>query len=504
MNVFLLSPDQDFDLTQKLPDNASILIQDLELDTLFESMAQGDRFLFDIAKPAVLFSLDSTDAISYRQEILKDCLKHPEVIRQIYHLPLQAIENKRRQWMGIFSHYPGAILRGSREMLQMFIGLLKELRIIADEHAEAFTSRGFIQFFAMIRRELDDDYFSVVQRLLKELQFQHGILLSAELGQGNEGCHTTLRKPNSPGGTWLTRVLTRKTPTYSFTLHPRDNAGARALSELRDRGLNSVADKVAQSADHIDNFFKTLRQELAFYLGCLNVHQELSQLQEPIAFPQPVTTRERLHSFAGLYDVTLALTLKQGVVGNNVNADNKNLILITGANQGGKTTFLRSIGLAQLMMQCGMFVAAESFSANLCRGLFTHFKREEDASMKSGKLDEELARMDTIVGELEPDTLVLFNESFAATNEREGSEIARQIVTALLEQRIKVFFVTHLYKFAGDYFAQKLDHSLFLRATRTASGERTYQLQIRAPLPTSYGLDLYHSVFDAGKPPSHP
>lgn len=64
--------------------------------------------------------------------------------------------------------------------------------------------------------------------------------------------------------------------------------------------------------------------------------------------------------------------------------------------------------------------------------------------MESGKLDEELSRMSGIVDHISSDSMVLFNESFAATNEREGSEIARQIVSALLEKRIKIFFVTHL------------------------------------------------------------
>ena len=83
------------------------------------------------------------------------------------------------------------------------------------------------------------------------------------------------------------------------------------------------------------------------------------------------------------------------------------------------------------MMQCGMFVPAVSFSANICNGVFTHFKREEDAAMKSGKLDEELGRMSLIVDQVKPNAIVLFNEFFAATNEREGSEIARQIVYGL-------------------------------------------------------------------------
>ena len=134
--------------------------------------------------------------------------------------------------------------------------------------------------------------------------------------------------------------------------------------------------------------------------------------------------------------------MKRKIVGSYVNTDNKIFVLITGANQGGKSTFLRSIGLAQLMMQCGMFVPAGYFSANICDSLFTHYKREEDVAMESGKLDEESSRMSDIVEQITPNSLVLFNESFAATNERECSEIARQIISALLEKRIKVCWAT--------------------------------------------------------------
>jgi len=169
--------------------------------------------------------------------------------------------------------------------------------------------------------------------------------------------------------------------------------------------------------------------------------------------------------------------------------------VITGANQGGKSTLLRSVGLAQLMMQAGMFVGAESLRANVCVGVFTHYKREEDERMESGKLDEELSRMSTIARELAPSCLLLCNESFASTNEREGSEIARQIVRALLEKRIKVFFVTHLYDLAHGLFEQRLDTALFLRAERRPDGTRTFRLRQGEPLPTSYGADSYRRIF---------
>jgi DNA mismatch repair ATPase MutS len=116
--------------------------------------------------------------------------------------------------------------------------------------------------------------------------------------------------------------------------------------------------------------------------------------------------------------------------------------------------------------------------------------------MKSGKFDEELRRMSAIVDALSPDSILFFNESFAATNEREGSEIGRQIVKALLEARVKVFFVTHLYELSHGFWKDNMPNSLFLRAERQAGGKRTFKLLPGEPLQTSFGADLYQEIFD--------
>jgi DNA mismatch repair ATPase MutS len=169
--------------------------------------------------------------------------------------------------------------------------------------------------------------------------------------------------------------------------------------------------------------------------------------------------------------------------------------MVTGANQGGKSTFLRSAGLAQLMMQAGMFVAAESFAASVTAGVFTHFKREEDATMERGKLDEELERMSVIAGQIRPGALLLCNESFASTSEREGSQIAREVIRALTEAGIRVLFVTHLYDLAHGCYSRNDGTALFLRAQRRPDGTRTFRLLEGEPLPTSYGEDLHRQVF---------
>jgi DNA mismatch repair ATPase MutS len=89
---------------------------------------------------------------------------------------------------------------------------------------------------------------------------------------------------------------------------------------------------------------------------------------------------------------------------------------------------------------------------------------------------------------------MLFNESFAATNEREESEIGRQVVRALLEAEIKVFFVTHQFDFAESLHSQHAHSTLFLRAEREQEGQRNYKLAVAESLPTSYGEDVYYRL----------
>jgi len=499
MKAFLLFRDRDFDFGQTPAWSEKTLIPDLALDTLFRAMASGDEFLLPVAESVILCSLDNDlDTVLYRQRILQDCLKNPAVVRGLYALAVEGIKCERKCSWGIFSKYPAGILGRGIELLHYLIEVLQKLRSAPEQYGAAFQSEGFRNLFAMLEAELTDEYFASIKAHLKEMKFRAGVLISAQLGKGVKGKNYILRKPRIKQHwliSWLQQYFGIREAGYTFVLDPRDENGARALSELNERGINLVANAVAQSTDHILNFFKMLRAELAFYVGCLNLREQLAKKGEPICWPDPVPPTERKHSFRGLYDVCLSLRLRQRVIGNDVDADEKDLIIITGANQGGKSTFLRSVGLAQSMMQAGMFVPAESFSANMCPGVFTHFKREEDASMKSGKFDEELTRMSEIAEHLVPDSILLFNESFAATNEREGSEIARQIVSALIEKRFKIFFVSHQYTFASGFHAKKRENTLFLRAERESDGTRTFKLVEAEPLETSYGEDLYNQIF---------
>jgi len=494
--------DSYFDPSAGLPWNEQALTADLSLDTLLTAMSQKDDCIYETSRRIILTSVSGDmDTILYRQDILQDCLDYPDVISELYTLAAKALEKKQSHYMSdyIRSH-PDTMLRESIGIIEELLESLKKLNKLANEQAHKFTSEGWTTFFEMLKRDLDNEYLAGVEHHLKQLKLRHeALLLSAKLGEANKGSHYLLheaRKRDKSLRARVESVFTHKEPVYSFQLNPRDDAGSQALGELRDRGIGQVASAVGQSAENVGDFFDMLQVELAFYVGCLNLHKQLAHKGGPTCMPKPMDTKEPRLAAIGLYDVDLSLSIDKQVVGNDIEANGKDLIIITGTNTGGKSTFLRNIGIAQLMMQAGMFVSAKAFSSNLCEGLFTHYKREEDTEMDSGKFDEELSRMSDIVDHIKPHAMILFNESFAATNEREGSEIARQIITALLNKQIKTVCVTHLYELAHGFYKSRNTHSLFLQAERTAKGVRTFKMIKGEPLPTSYGEDLYKVIFN--------
>jgi hypothetical protein len=492
VKAHLLQEDQDFDVTAEPPRLSDDLIQDLELATVLNAMAAGDKFLLDISTRVVLASLTDPEAIRYRQDVLADCLAEPEIIRRMYQITVAALDDKRRAWGFFSSQLPTSILAGAINQLEVLVVRLRELRQVADEHAAKFRSRGLTGLLRTLQLELDDDYFETLNHHLRELRFRGGELMSARLDRDNSGIDYILRSGQARRG-WKERLGIEPRSVYSFTVPPRDEAGSQALQDMASRGINLVANAAAQSADHVSSYFTMLRAELGFYVSCLNLRDELAARGQPVTFPVPSPPDTTEFACSGLRDASLALRAER-VVGNDVDADGRSLVIITGANSGGKSTFLRSAGLAQLMMQCGMFVTATDMRASTCRQVFTHFIREEDPEMVSGRLDEELKRMSTIADHIGRGCLILFNESFAATNEREGSEIARQVVRALLEAGIRVFFVTHQFDFADSFRRQQPASTLFLRAPRQPGGQRTYKLAVADPLPTSYGEDIYHRI----------
>ncbi len=490
MIVHLMFEERDFDPNARKPCCHEDLISDLGLNILLEVMSGKDEFIYRVCEAGLLQSLTEPHRIIYRQDVLKDCLKNRSRIEELYSLSNRALEKKKSVFFWTMNRSPSSVLSSSVRLMEMLMESLVELKRFSVNSRRHFSSRGFSSMFNTTIDELTDEYFNELRIHLKNLELRSGVLFGARLGKGNRGRDYRLKKQKDQKG-WKLRL--KKTDSYTFKIHERDESGFRALSELKDKGLRSVAETLFKSVNHVFGFFETLKTELGFYIGALNLHDKLSQLNRNICFPSLNNKNRR--SFKGLYNPVLAITLNRTVVGNELDVEEKLITFVTGANQGGKTVFLGSMGIAQLLMQAGLFVCADSYSSYPSNGIFTHYKREEDRALQSGKLDEELSRLSKITDHLKKGSLVLFNESFASTNEYEGSEIAIEILRAFMENGIESIYVTHMYRLVSYFYTEKTKAVCFLVAERTENGKRTYKVVPGKPSPTSHGIDIYRSIF---------
>lgn len=499
----------DFRADDVLPWNTDALIHDFGLDALFAAAAgEADDVFVTVRRELLTGPSNALDTILYRQAMLRDALAHAETVRALHALAAETVAEHRRHFLGHLSRdYPDTVLRWAIDLLRASLGLIERLRALAADRGGGFEAPGWRRFFAMIESDLNETYVAELAGQLDALRMRDGVALSAALGDGNRFEDYRLHEPLVRDLTWFQRLLRRWFPSFfkeeegrfGFSVAPSDESGNRALREFRNRGIAIAARALGEAATHIRDFFETLQAETAFYVGCATLHEQLAVSGLATCIPDMTRAAPALQC-EGLYEPSLGLALKSGVVGNSVDADGATLIVITGANQGGKSTLLRALGVAQLMAQCGMFVAADFYAASLVPALASHYKREEDTALASGKFDEELARMSEIVDHFQPGLLLLCNESFASTSEREASDVADGVIETLRKVGARVIFVTHLYEYAHDAAERDDPASLFLRAARDETGQRSFNLTPGTPLRTSFGEDLYRRIFGAATP----
>ena len=176
-----------------------------------------------------------------------------------------------------------------------------KLRRVADSKRR-ISARPDSRLFPILAAELSDEFFAAVDNHLSS-RFRRGVLVSARLGYGNwEPLCPRARRASRAGGP----AATGRAGGFRCG-SPTGMKPATGPSRLRGRGINLVANATAQSADHILSFFRMLRSELAFYVGCLNARDQLTGLGEPVCFPVPAASGQPELSVQGLYDACLSL-----------------------------------------------------------------------------------------------------------------------------------------------------------------------------------------------------
>jgi DNA mismatch repair protein MutS len=237
----------------------------------------------------------------------------------------------------------------------------------------------------------------------------------------------------------------------------------------------------------VDPLAERLDRELHFYLSYLEF---IGKLPKGLPFTLPNVSKRKLISVEDGFDLALAASLDRGnmPVLNDVRLSGaERMAVISGPNQGGKTTFARMIGQLHYLARLGLPVPAAKADLALCDEIFTHFERQESITGPGGKLHDDMVRIHAILDRASPDSIIILNEIFTSTTIADAERLSRAIASKIHERDILCFWVTFL-----DELASLSDQTVSIVAEVSPEDPtvRTYRLVRRRPDGLAHALAI--------------
>jgi DNA mismatch repair ATPase MutS len=251
------------------------------------------------------------------------------------------------------------------------------------------------------------------------------------------------------------------------------------VATLNPGAFEQLAEFARRYEQFADTGVTTFDREIQFYLVYLEFARRVSVSDREMCLPQLASRSDGVYADRAF---DLALLSRRGrsntaVVCNDVRLSGaERVIMVTGPNQGGKTTFARTVGQLVYFTALGCPVPARSACLPLPDRLFTNFERAEQATDPDGRLAEELVRIRDTLDAATADSVIILNESFSTTSTADAVRIGRDVLERIVGRGSIAVWVTFFYELAD---AGPATVSMVATTDQDDPSQRTFRIERR-------------------------
>ena len=411
--------------------------------------------------------------IRYRQEIFADMLENEQIgktLSKLVPILFDIMELRRLQnENGDTSDY----LSGMTE-IELYISSIDVLYNGLCKGESNFKSKAFTALRNYVKDLVESEYYAELNERLEELtnrvreikSVTIGVNLDAQLRPREAGVLSVNAESFRSGDT-LHKILRLNFKEDEYTcianLVPfgkkQSENQKTALSLAFNSAINDVYRQSLRSWKKIvqtyvlenTDFLLNLLPEFEFLLKGTNLMRALRVKGNKLCVPVVADTETRAFTATALYNPAVALKVDDPIVTNDVIFDDKaGIYVLTGPNRGGKSVITCAVGLAQAMLQLGLFIPADEATISPADAIFTHFPTGADDTIDKGRLGEECARLGDIFAAITEKSMVLLDESLSSTGSFEASYIAAEVLAGLSRVGCRCIFSTHLHELAAE------------------------------------------------------